>query len=233
MSSRTGLRQPTGPAGRGDAGSRSGPLHRLGDRALVVAQRLLRTLRIGRLPSQRPLPRVRIAMGPRVPGWVLRCSVGLVGLATALLLVGGPLSGFLAVCGAVLMVLRPSGIVCAGYALGLGLLLALAESAPFAPRAFMLLFGVHLMVQLGAIASTVPWSSVVDLRVLVSPARRFLIGQAFAQLLALLGAALSSTSVSVPWLPVLVGVGLTLLAWRVMSRLADPAELAPERDGEG
>jgi hypothetical protein len=89
------------------------------------------------------------------------------------------------------------------------------------------------MVQLGAIASTVPWSSVVDLRVLVSPARRFLLLQAFAQLVALGGAALTSATVSVPWLPVLVGVGLTLLAWQLMSRLADPGALTDPRSPDG
>jgi hypothetical protein len=98
--------------------TRRSALDRFAERAKDQAQRVLRTLRIGRLPSQRPLPRVGIAIGPRMPGWVLRSSVGLVALGTASLLIGGPLSGFLAVAGALLMVARPSGIACAGYAVG-------------------------------------------------------------------------------------------------------------------
>ena len=39
-----------------------------------------------------------------------------------------------------------------------------------------------------------------------------------------LGALLTSASVTVPWLPVLVGIALTLLAWLLLSRLTDPSQ---------
>lgn len=185
------------------------------------AQRLLQTVGFGRSLSQRPLPRVRIRLGARVPGAVFQLVVAAVALGSAWLVVTGPVSTFFAVAGAVLVLARPSGIACAGYAVGLGFLLAVSSSEPFAPRSFLLLFGVHLLVQLGAVASSVGWSAVLDLRVLVSPLRRFVVVQALAQLLALGGAALASASVTLPWVPVLVGVALTALAWMILSRLTE------------
>jgi hypothetical protein len=188
------------------------------------AGRLLRTLRIGRAPSMRPLPRVTVAMGRWVPVLVLRVGVAAVALACLALLAPGTAIWVLGSLAAVAIVLRPSGIVVSIFAVALGLRLALTGSEPFAWRSFALLFGVHLLVQLGRLVSNVGWSARVDLGVLVSPARRFLLLQAFAQLVALGGALLTSASVTVPWLPVLVGVALTLLAWLLLSRLTDPSQ---------
>ena len=195
-------------------------LRRISSVAAEPAARLLRTLRVGRPPSQRPLPRVRIALGPRLPGAVLRLVVPLVALGCVSLLQPGTFTSVLAVVGAVLLAVRPSGVAAGCYVVGLGLLLALAPADPFSLIPHLLLFGVHLLVQLGAIASVVPWSAVVDARVLVSPARRFLVAQVFAQLLAVLAAALSSTSLTLAALPVLAVAGLTLLAWWLVSLLA-------------
>ena len=190
----------------------------------VQAARLRRTLRIGRAPSVRPLPRVTIAMGPWVPALALRVGVAAVALACLALSTPGTAIWVVGALAAATVVLRPSGIAVSIFAVALGLRLALTGSEPFAWRSFALLFGVHLMVQLGRLASNVSWAARVDLRVLVSPARRFLLLQAFAQLLALGGALLTSASVTVPWLPVLVGVALTLLAWQLLSRLTDPGQ---------
>jgi hypothetical protein len=200
------------------------PTGRVVERAREQGRRLLRTVRIGRPPSQRPLPKVRIDLGPWLPGPVLRVSVGVVALVGAALLATGPVSWTFAILGAVLLVVRPSGIAAGVYAFGLGFLLALAPAAPFAGRSFLLLLIVHLLVQLGAVASSLPWTAVLDLRVLVPPARRFLPVQAGAQLLALAGAALTRATVSVPWLPVLVGAALTAVAWLVLNRLVDTSD---------
>ncbi len=197
-----------------------GVRERLREGVREQAQRMLQTVGISRSLSQRPLPKVRIRLGPRVPGAVFQLLVAAVALASASLVVRGPISTFFAVAGAVLVIVRPSGIACAGYAVGLGFLLAVSPSEPLAPRSFLLLAGVHLLVQLGAVASGVGWSAVLDLRTLVSPLRRFVVVQALAQLLALGGAALSSSSVTLPWVPVLVGVALTALAWAILSRLS-------------
>lgn len=195
-------------------------LRRITSRAADPAARLLRTLRVGRSPSERPLPRVRIAVGPRLPGAVLRLVVPLVALGCAALLQPGPLSTVLALVGAAVLAVRPSGVAAGCYVVGLGLLLALSPADPFSLTPYVLLFGVHLLVQLGAVASVVPWSAVVDARVLVSPARRFLVAQVFAQLLAVLAAAVTSTSLTLSALPVLAVAGLTLLAWWLVSLLA-------------
>lgn len=196
--------------------------HRVADAVRDQTQRILLTVGIGRSLSQRPLPRVRIAVGPRVPGVVLRLVVALVAVASASLLVTGPVSTFIAVAGAVLLLVRPSGASCAGYAFALGFALAVSATEPFALRSFLLLFGVHLLVQLGSVAGLAGWTVVLDLRVLVSPLRRFLVIQVLVQLLALGGAALSSTAVTLPWVPVLVGVALTATAWLLLSRLTRP-----------
>lgn len=183
-------------------------------------RRLVRTLRFGRPASQRPLPRVRIQGGPWVVGTVLRLAVAVVAIGCAALLATGPQSWALAIAAAGVLLLRPGGFAAGGFALGLGLALALSPAAPFAPRVFLLLFGVHLLFQLAALAGSVGWTTVVELRVLVPPLRRLLAGQVFAQLLALGGAELSSARLSVAWLPVLVGIALTGLAWRVLGGLA-------------
>ncbi len=188
------------------------------------AGRLLRTLRIGRAPSARPLPRVAISMGPWVPALVLRVGVAGVALACLALLTPGTGVWVAGALAALVMVARPSGIALSIFVVALGLRLALTTSEPFAWRSFALLFGVHLLVQLGRVVSNVGWSARIDLRVLASPARRFLLLQAFAQVLALGGALLTSASVAVPWLPVLVGVALTLLAWQLLSRLTGPPQ---------
>ena len=83
---------------------------------------------------------------------------------------------------------------------------------------------MHLLVQLGALASSVPWTAALDLRVLLSPARRFLAWQLVAQLLGLAGAAVTASGLTVPWLPVLAGVAVTALLWWLLSRLMARAE---------
>lgn len=210
---------PTAAARGGAARVRRSPGRRRGADLLA---RVVRTLHVTRSPTARPLPRVRVSVGPWVPGALPRLLTGAVGLVCASSLVTGPTSWTLAVVGALLLVLRPSGLAAAVYAFALGFALAVSPAVPFAPRSFALLLGVHLMVQLAAFASQCPWLAVVDLRALVPPLRRFLPVQASAQLLALGGAALTSSSVTVVWVPVLAGVGLTVVVWRLLSRMVRP-----------
>lgn len=190
----------------------------LGDQAA----RWSATVRFGRLPTQRPLPRVRVRLGPWVPALVLRGVQVLVALACVALVAPGPGWRTVAVLGALLLVVRPSGIVAGCYAFALGFGLAVSSSSPWSLRSFALLLGLHLLVELARQTAGVPWATHVDLRVLVPAGRRFLPVQALAQLLALGGAGLSSTALTVPWLPVLVGVALTLLAWAVLRGLLGP-----------
>jgi hypothetical protein len=159
-----------------------------------------------------------------VPALVLRVGVAAVALACLALLAPGNRLWVVGALAALAMVLRPSGMILSLFIVALGLRLAFASPEPFSWRSFALLFGVHLLVQLGRLASNVGWQTRVDLKVLVSPARSFLLLQAFAQLLALVGALLTAAAVTVPWLPVLAGVALTLLAWRLLPQLTDPAQ---------
>jgi hypothetical protein len=114
---------------------------------------------------------------------------------------------------------RPGGLAIGIFASILGFALATSTWTPGAPRSYLLLFGLHLLVQLVLLVGPVRLIAVLDLRVLLGPARRFLLLQVFAQGLALGGAKLSAAGVSLPWLPVVVGAGLVVLAWRLLSRL--------------
>jgi hypothetical protein len=177
------------------------------------------TLRVGRLPTHRALPVVTVTIGPWAPAVALRLVQAGVALGCVALKPPGSGVWTLAALGALLLVLRPSGIVAACFTFALGFRLAVSPSGPWLPQAFVLLLGLHLLVELGRLVAGVPWNARVQLRVLLPAARRFLPVQALAQLLALVGAVLTSTGVTVPWVPVLVGVALTGLAWLLLSRL--------------
>ncbi|HEX8487255.1 MAG TPA: hypothetical protein VF642_01820 [Propionibacteriaceae bacterium] len=191
----------------------------LADQGRDQAERLVGTLRLRQLPSYRPLPRVRVALGPWVPGWALRLVQAVVALCCVALLQPGAGTWFLGVAGAFLLVLRPSGIVAACFAAAVGLRLAVISPEPYAVTSFLLLFGVHLLVQLARAGSAVPWAARVELRVLLPTVLRFMTVQALAQLLALSGAALTSQALALPWVPVLVGAALAVLGWGLLSQL--------------
>lgn len=190
------------------------------------ADRWWATVRVGRLPTQRPLPRVQVSLGPWVPALLLRGVQVIVALANVALVAPGPGWRAVALLGALLLVVRPSGIVAACFAFALGFGLAVSSSTAWSLKPFILLLGLHLLVELARQSAGVPWATRVDLAVLVPAGRRFLLVQALAQLLALGGAWLSSTALTVPWLPVLVGVSLTLLAWALLRVLLGPDRTA-------
>lgn len=192
------------------------------DEAKVQLDRLRATLRIGGPAAQRPLPRVGIAVGAWVPGWGLRLAVAIVALVCSALLHPGHTLWVLAGLGALVVLARPSGVAAAVFAFALGFRLAVSPGDPFAATPYLLLFGVHLLITLARVASLTPWTAKIDLQVLVPPVRRFLALQVLVQLLAIAGAAVTASSVTVPWLPVLVGVALTLLAWQLLSRMIPP-----------
>jgi hypothetical protein len=202
-----------------DRSRRSSRLVLWRDEARIQLDRVLATLRIGRASSQRPLPRVGIAFGAWLPAWVLRGGVAGVALACAALLTPGPGLWAVAVLGALAVLVLPGGAAVAFYAFALGFGLAVAGGPGPAIRPYLMLFGVHLFVTLGRTVGVAPWSSRVDLHVLVPPLRRLLALQVLVQPLALVGAILTSAAVSVPWVPVLVGVGLAVLGWWLLSQL--------------
>lgn len=184
-------------------------------------RRLLRVVRLDKAPSYRPRPRVKIIIGPHIYGWVVRLALVLVALACTAQLAGYPLQWVVAIIGILIMTIRPSGVVSAVYALGLGLGLAAAGTEPLAIRGFILLLGVHLLVQLGMLASSLPLQAAVELRVLKRPLGRFLILQGSAQLLALLSGWVQTRSVTSAWVGVLAGIALAVFAWFLLSRLAN------------
>jgi hypothetical protein len=155
-----------------------------------------------------------------VPGWVLRFCLAAAALGCTWLLQPGTLLKVLGVAFALLLAIRPGGMVGATIAVILGLGLLASSSNVFSWRSYALLFGVQLLVSLAILVGNVGWTATLELRALLGPARRFVVLQAAAQMLALVGAAVTATSLSVPLLPVLVGIGLAVLAWMLLSRLA-------------
>jgi hypothetical protein len=183
-------------------------------------QRLTQTLRIDRSPSQRPLPRVGIGCGPWLPAWVLRVVQTAVAVGCISLLQTDKFLAVVALIAALALLVRPGGLSCGIFAVILGLDLSTAVPNAIGWRSYLLIFGLHLVVLLAMLAPTLRWNAAVELRMLVSPARRFVVLQSAAQLLALCGAAVSGLSLSLPWLAAAVGIGLAVLAWWLLSRLS-------------
>ncbi|GAA2100220.1 hypothetical protein GCM10009841_14710 [Microlunatus panaciterrae] len=183
-------------------------------------QRLLRALRVDRSPSARAKPWVRIEIGPSVGGWVLRLAIGLIACGCAALTVSGAFWWVLTGLAVALVIIRPQGMAPAMLALALGLTLVLSGGDPWRWQSFALLLGVHLLVVLGATNGDLSWRGRLELAVLLPALRRLLVMQAVAQLLAVVMAWLSSQAVRSGGLAVLGGVGLAVLAWALLSRLA-------------
>ena len=197
--------------------------------------RLLRALRL-----ERPRPHVGIALDASAPAWQLRLLQVAVALGCTAMVATNEVLWVLVAAGLVAMVVRPYPLWQAGFLLAMGAGLLFAPADPFAPRAFVLLFGIHLFVVLGAILGRMPWSARLELRALLASARRFAAIQVFSQLLALAAAWLYLRDVSATWVAVLAGAALAVLAWVVSSRLASPrasrsvpSDEHPERGEDG
>lgn len=168
--------------------------------------------------ATRPLPPVRIDTGLALPSWVFRVILAGLTMGCASLLASNTIAVVASVAGTVLVAIWPGGPMPSVYAAGIGLLLV-ASSNPLEYKGFVVLFGVHLLVTLGAIVGRIGWTGLIELRVLVAPARRFAAIQAFAQLVALGAAWVTTRHLALPWIPVLVGVGLAALTWLLLPRL--------------
>lgn len=168
-----------------------------------------------------PPPRVEVVTGSTVHAWALRLMM-VAALAGALALVTRS-QGHWLVAVALLagIAARPDGIAPALFVGGLGLLVLTGPADPWQARVFLLVFAVHLAVELGAVAGALPVEARVEWRVLARAVPVFLGVQAVAQTLALLGAWVAGQPPAMPWLPLVAAAGVAVLSWAVTSQLRD------------
>ena len=171
------------------------------------------------LGMSRPLPRVAADLRTPVPAWALRAvQVVLIFSCVAVAAPTG-LGWFLAILVAGLTVVLPRPFWTAAFAVAAGVLVWLGSADPFPPSAFALLFGVHLLVVLGAALDRVPLTARVELPVLTSQARRFVVVQAFSQALALVAAWVTARDMSAAWVAVAAGALVAIVMWVIVARL--------------
>ncbi|MCU1690515.1 MAG: putative rane protein glycine-rich [Jatrophihabitantaceae bacterium] len=190
--------------------------------------RLYRTFAVRGSEFDRPLPSVQIELGRTAPAWALNAVVALLGLGCAALLADLPVHWVLAIAGAAAMAIRPLPGMAQTYAGVLGAGLVLTRYEPWAARVFLLILGVHLMVQLGSIVQGLHWSTRVEVAVLVAPARRFAIVQAGAQCVAIGSAWAAGRDIDAVWLSVVAALGLAGLAWFLLTAVGAQRTDEPE-----
>ncbi len=110
-----------------------------------------------------------MSIGPYAPGWLLRLSGPAVGVGCALLTDAS--SGLVLVAAglAALTMIWPASVAPTALALLLGLFGFALPDRPYEPRALALLAGVHLMMQLSALAARSTWRRRVELSALGPP----------------------------------------------------------------
>ena len=170
-------------------------------------------------PVVRRAPEVTVSIGPYVRGWLLRLFGPGVALGCAAI-VDAPSTLVLIIVGlATLTAIWPAGVAPTTLALVLGLLALSLPGEPYDPRALVLLAGVHLTLQLTALAGRSTWHCRVELSALRPPLRRYLILQALVQPLALIAGVLRAEHVGAPWLTAVGGLALTATVVWLLVRL--------------
>lgn len=167
-------------------------------------------------------PRVTVKLGPTVPGWALRALFLLVVLGCGLLTSAG-VPGLVVLLGlAGVAVVRTGGVLPAVVAVLLAVFALPGSAAPFEARGFVLLAGLHLVMQLGATFGRTRWDARFELRALGVVGRRYLVVQVVSQVLALLAAVVTQGQLQAAWFPPLAVVALALLVVWLLARLEGP-----------
>lgn len=189
------------------------PLHRLWTRA--------RTWLLAYLPdlSRHRRPRVRIQTAAAVPGAGLRLAVVLIGLVCASTVVTGWPGWFVVIGLLVGTFCVPGSFVVGAFVIALGVL-AVFDTTPAASwRTPLLVAGIPLMLQLASVAGQASWLAPIELRVIASSLRRYLVIQVFAQLLALVGSVVAGLGLVLPQVMALAAVALLALVLLWVPRL--------------
>jgi hypothetical protein len=166
-------------------------------------------------------PRVTVDTGPAVPAWVLTAVWTVIAIGCTALV--AERIGHWVVAAALIAatVVRASDVAPSLVVVGAALLLVTSPPDPFAPRVFLLAFGLHLTVELAALLGDLPWGATVERRVLTGAARPFLTVQATVQVLAVVAAWVGTRPLSASWLPLVAGTALAAAAWGIQARLRD------------
>ena len=192
--------------------------------AAAADARLMRLLRaVGR---ERLRPRVRIALGPSVPVWLLRVAQAAVGVLCTALVARSDAHWLFTVLALIAALVWPVPAWLAVLPLSWGVGLALLPLPPLSAPALLLLLGLHLYVVLGVATGRAPASARVEWAALAPTALRFVVLQASAQGVAWLAATVRTLEVAAPWVPILAAGGIALAAWVASGRLLS----APEED---
>ncbi len=163
------------------------------------------------------LPRVEVRLGPSVPAWSLR-AVAAVAAGGCTLLAGDATVWVAVAVALVVFVARPPGAVTGAVAAAAGLLL-LTSGGVSPLRLAMLVFGLHLVVELTALAARLDGSARIERRVFVAAVRPFVAVQVAGQAAAAFAGQVTAQPPQVWWLPVAAGVALGGFAWLVAARM--------------
>jgi hypothetical protein len=167
----------------------------------------------------RKRPAVTVRLRHWVPCWTIRVLCVLVGIGCAIL-TGAPTALIWIVSAVVaLLLVWPGGVLPAVVAVVVGLCALYLDPAVTSPRPFVLLAGVHLVLQGAALTGRNGLRARIELGVLAAALRRYLPIQAVAQAVALLGLAVTRQRLEVAWLPVLGVVSLTLVVFWLVAQL--------------
>lgn len=164
------------------------------------------------------LPPVEVALAPSVPAWALR-AVAAVTAAACVAFVGDTTAWVALGALVVVFVARPVGAVTGLVAVGAGLLLLTSGREAFGAHLVVLVFGLHLVVELTTLVGLLGWAARVERRVLAAVARPFLAIQLAAQVALVLGARVVAQPPTAGWLPPVAGIGLGVLAWSVVAQM--------------
>ena len=169
-------------------------------------------------PRRRPPP-VSIELDRAVPAWALRLVIAMVATGCGLLMIPNAAYWVIAVPLIAAMAAWPGGNAPVYVVLGAGLLLLTSASEPFGLDLHLLVFSIHLAVEIAAALGDVPWSAPVEVRILTRASRRFVLVQLAGQAVTFLGAWATSYRPSLAWLPLVAGVALAAVGWGVLASL--------------
>lgn len=177
---------------------------------------------------RRHRPRVRLELGPWLPGWLLRLVLAVSVFALAAVVGGGRLAWGVLVVLAACVFVWPSGVAPGAAVIFLALLLATRPESPSPLLVAVVLAGLPAVLQFGALLGRTGPAARIEPSVLLVPVPRFLVVQAIVQPLALLGGWLAGQDVLAGpgWilLPILAVAGLGVISFVWLPRLQAPAD---------
>lgn len=191
---------------------------------IAVWRRLLQTADLRQPSWVRPLPRVVIHTGRWLPAWILHVGAAAVAVGCVALVATSRPQWTLALILIALMLVRPSGVPPALFALWVGLQVATAEQVTYSMRSLGLIAGIHFLAVLQTTAADVTPGTRIEIRVLHDPLRRLAVIQAVVQPVAWLTMAVAAQDFSLPWLPIVAAVGLAAISWFLAEQFTRTSE---------